>query len=379
MKKYLFTPGPTTVPPEVLEAASRPILHHRTDEYSAVFAEVNENLKKVFQTVHDVYTLASSGTGAMEAAVVNLLSAGDEALVVRGGKFGERWGEICQVYGVKVTAIDVDWGTAVDPKLIAEHLRKNPNLKAVFVTLLETSTGVLTDVEAIGRITAGTGAVLVVDAVSGIAACPCPVDAWGIDVLVAASQKALMVPPGLSFVVFSDKAWKLAESSKLPKYYWDLKAAKKNLAKNQTAYTPAVTLIVGLRQALAMILAEGMDRVLRRHEILTRAVRAAAAALGLELYPRNPATGVTAIKVPAGIDGGKLKSLMSKKYGVEVAGGQEQLKGKIIRISTLGYFDANDAIVAVSALEMALAESGYRLTPGSAARAAQEVLLKETF
>lgn len=374
MKKYLLTPGPTMVPPEVLLAMSRPIIHHRTEEYASLFAEVNENLKKVFQTTREVLTFTSSGTGAMEAAVANLLSAGDEALVVKGGKFGARWAQICEVYGVKVTPVEVEWGKAVDPQIIADHLRQNPRLKAVFITLLETSTGVLTDVEAIGKIVGPTPAVLVVDAISGLGACPCRPDEWGIDVLVAGSQKALMLPPGLSFVVVSEKAWKLVEESKLPRYYWDFKAAKESLAKNQTPYTPAVSLVVGLKESLAKIIREGVEEVIQRHGLLTRAVRAAVAALGLELLSRRPAPGVTAVKVPEEVDGLKLKRVLSEKYGFEVAGGQAKLKGKIIRISTLGYVGAAEVIAAVSALEMALKELGHPAVAGSAVKAAQEVL-----
>jgi aspartate aminotransferase-like enzyme len=267
-KNYLLTPGPTPLPPQVLEAMAKPIIHHRTPQFQLILKEVFEGLKYVFQTQNDVYMLASSGTGAMEAAVINLLSPQDTALVVQAGKFGERWTEICLAYGIKPEVIDVEWGKAVDPKVIEKKLKENPDIKAVFTTLCETSTGVATDIKAIGEIVKNTNAVLVVDAISGLGAIDMKTDQWHVDACVSGSQKGLMLPPGLGFISMSKKAWEKAADSKCPKYYYDLRKSKKSIASNDTPFTPAITLIIALAEVLKMMKQEGLENIFARHNPL---------------------------------------------------------------------------------------------------------------
>ena len=383
LKNYLLTPGPTPIPPRVLETMARPIIHHRTPEFQKIIQEVEEDLKYVYQTKNEVLIFAASGTGAMEGAVINLLSPGDKALVVRGGKFGERFGEICRAYGIEFTAIDVEWGKAVDPEIIRNILeedeRRTANherrIKAVYTTLCETSTGVATDIEAIGKILKNYEAGLVVDAISGLAAVPIKTDEWGVDVVISGSQKGLMIPPGLAFVSVSPKAWALVEKSTLPKYYFDFKAYRKALDKIDTPFTPAVNLIIALREALKIIKEEGLDVIFERHKKMAFAVRSAVKAMGLELFsPDAYSDGVTAVRVPQGIDGAKLVKTMRDKYGVGIAGGQAELKGKIFRIATMGYIAVTDLIVCVSTLEAALSEMGYKFQLGSGVRALEETL-----
>jgi aspartate aminotransferase-like enzyme len=377
-KKYLFSPGPTMLPPEVLLKMAEPIMHHREPEFEKMFAEIREGLKYLFQTKNEVLVFTSSGTGAMEGAVSNILSKGDKAIVVRGGKFGERWGEICKAYGVEFIAIDVEWGQAVDPKRIKGLLESDPSIRAVYTQASETSTGVKHPIPEIAEIVKKyEETALVVDAITGIGVFNLPMDAWGIDVLISGSQKALMLPPGLAFAALSDKAWKLAEKSNLPKYYFDFKKELKNTKKNQSSYTPAISLFVGLREALHMIRKEGIEAVFRRHEKLAEATRAAVKALGLKLYaPDSPSNAVTAVKVPEGIDGEKLKALFFEKFGITVAGGQDRAKGKIIRIAHLGYYERLDMVMVISALEMLLKEMGYVFELGTGVKAAEEILLK---
>lgn len=298
-KNYLLTPGPTPLPPQVSEAMSRPIIHHRTPQFQAVLKEANEGLKYVFQTKNDVFILASSGTGAMEAAVANLLSPGDYCLTVQGGKFGERWTEICKSYGINAEALDVEWGKAVDPVLIEKKLKANPKIKAVFTTLCETSTGVATDVEAIGKIVRATSAVLVVDAISGLGAIDLKTDEWACDVVVSGSQKGLMLPPGLGFISVSAKGWGLIEKCTSPRYYLDLRKAKKALEKTDTPFTPAITLIIALIEVLRMIKEDGLEKIFSRHKKMAEATRQAVQKMGLELFsPSASSDVVTAVKVP---------------------------------------------------------------------------------
>jgi len=377
-KNYLLTPGPTPLPPQVCEAMARPIIHHRTPQFQASLKEATDGLKYAFQTQGDVFILASSGTGAMEAAVVNLLSTGDTALTVQGGKFGERWTELCQSYGINAEILDVEWGKAVDPDVIKSKIQ-NPKskIKAVFVTLCETSTGVVNDIEAIGRVVKDTGAVLVVDAISGLGAIDLKTDAWSCDVVVSGSQKGLMLPPGLGFISMSAKAWKLAETSKCPKYYFDLKAAKKAWAKTDTPFTPAITLIMALNEALKMMKQDGLENIFLRHSKMAQATRAAVKALDLELFaPRASSDVVTAVKVPAGVDGEKLVKTMRDTYGITIAGGQSELKGKVFRIAHMGYIEESDIIVGLSFLEKVLSQMGYKFQLGAGVRAAEEVFLK---
>ena len=375
-KRYLLTPGPTPLPPEVRSAAAQPIIHHRTPEFQKIFAEVNEGLKYLFQANNDIFTFSASGTGAMEAAVVNLLSPGDKAIVVCGGKFSERWAEICQAYKVEVIPINVEWGRAVEPAEIKRLLFEHKEARAVFTTLCETSTGVVNDIKAIGQIVRDCGAVLVVDAVSGLGAEDLQTEDWGVDCVVVGSQKGMMLPPGLGFCSVSPKAWEAVESSKLPKYYFDFKKAKKSLDKNDTSFTPAVSLIVALREALQLIKKEGLENIFKRHKMLASATRAALSALGFKLFSHTFCNVVTAAYVPQGIDSTQLVKLMRDKYGVSIANGQAQLKGKVIRVAHLGYIQPDDIITGISTLESALSELGYKVESGIGVCAAEEILGK---
>ncbi len=376
-KEYLMAPGPTPVPPEVLLSMARPIFHHRTPQYQEIFKEVNVGLKYIFQTNNDVLTFASSGTGAMEASVVNFLSPQDKALVVRGGKFGERFGEICESYGIEVLPIDVQWGHPVDPELIKQSLIKNRGVKAVFTTLCETSTGVLNDIESIGKIVSTYDeTILVVDAISGLGADDLKTDDWKIDVVVSGSQKGLMIPPGLAFLSVSPKAWEHVNKSRCPRFYFDLKLTKKAYDNNDTPWTPAISLVIALGESLKIIRKESLSNIFLRHRRLAEATRKAIGALGLELFTKSPSNAVTSVYMPQGIDGKNLIKLMRDKYGVTIAGGQGELKGKMFRIAHLGYMNEFDVIVAIAAIEMVLKESGYKFSPGTGLSAAQEAFLK---
>ncbi len=376
-KKYLFSPGPTMLPPQVLLKMAEPIMHHREPEFEKIFAEIREGLKYLFQTKNEVLVFSSSGTGAMEGAVSNLLSKGDKALVVRGGKFGERWGEICKAYGIEFIPIDVEWGKAVDPEWVQEILGSNPSIRAVYTQASETSTGVKHPIKEIAEVVRKfEDTVIVVDAITGIGVFNIPMDEWGLDVVVSGSQKALMLPPGLSFVALNDKAWRFVGRSDLPKFYFDFRKELRSAQKNQNSFTPAISLFVGLRESLDLIRKEGLEAIFRRHEKLAEATRVAVKALGLELYaPDSPSNALTAVKVPEGIQGGKLKNLFFEKFGITVAGGQDQAKGKIIRIAHLGYYERLDMIMVISALEMLLKEMGYAFELGAGVRAAEEILM----
>ena len=377
-KNYLLTPGPTPLPPQVIEALSRPMIHHRTPQFQAILKEAEDGLKYVFNTNNDVFIFASSGTGVMEAAVANLLSPGDTAMVIEGGKFGQRWTEICQAYGVNCDSIKVEWGRAVDPQEIRSRIEnRESRIKAVFATQCETSTGVVNDVEAIGKILKESDAVLVVDAISGLGAIPMFSDGWFLDVVVSGSQKGLMLPPGLGFISVSPKAWNLINQSKCPKYYFDLKSAKKSLDKTDTPFTPAISLIVALNEALKMIKAQGLENILLRYKRMAQATQAAAKALGLELFaPQAASDAVTSIKVPSDIDGQKLVKTMRDTYGVTIAGGQAEFKGKIIRIAHMGYIGEPDIILAIACLEKVLFQMGYKFQLGAGVKAAQMIFTK---
>lgn len=376
-KRYLLAPGPTPVPESALLAMAAPMIHHRTPQFSAIFREAADLLKYVFKTKEDVLILASSGTGAMEGSVVNLFSPGDEVIVVNGGKFGERWGKISEAYGLKAHWITVEWGKAVDPAAVKKVMDENPRVKAVMVQASETSTTVAHPVKELAALTKGKDCLLIVDGITGVGVFDLPMDDWGIDVLVSGSQKAFMLPPGLAFVALSEKAWKFQETAKCPKFYFDFKKERKNLKDNTTAYTPAVSLITGLLDVLKSIKADGIDNVFARHDRLARATRAACVAMGLKLLaPESPSNAATGAFVPEGVDGGKLVKYLRDEMGVTLAGGQDHLKGKVLRIAHLGYVDTFDIIVSISAIEMALVKSGHKVQLGKAVAAAQQILLE---
>ncbi len=379
LKRYLLAPGPTPVPPEVLLAMARPVIHHRAPEFADLFAKVREDLKWVFQTGNDVLILASSGTGGMEGSVANFLSPGDKALVVNGGKFGERWGKLCKTFGVQVSDIKVEWGRAVDPQLVAEALKKDPSIKAVYVQASETSTGVAHDVRTLAKTVKGyEDTILVVDAITALGVFDIQTDAWGLDVVVSGSQKAFMLPPGLAFVSVSEKAWRLAEKAKNGAFYFDFKKERQSQVKNQTAYTPAVSLIFGLQEVLTMLKSEGLEAVFARQAKLAQAMREGAKAAGLALFAKDsPSDALTAISAPEGVDGQAVYKNLRVQYGITAAGGQDHLKGKIFRVSHMGYMDRFDVITALAAIEMVLKGLGHPIKLGSGVAKAQELLMVE--
>ncbi len=372
-KYYLLSPGPVPIPFETLSIASEPIIHHRTAEFSKIFMEVSEDLKYVYQTKQDVFILLSSGTGAMEAAVTNTLSPGDKVIVLNGGKFGERWGQIARAYGLNVVEVVLEWGEPFTKEDLEKKLKENSDAKAVFATLSETSSGSVYDIKGYGEICNNFNAILVVDAISGLGATPCPMDEWGVDVLVSASQKALMVPPGLAYIAFSEKAWKMVETSKLPKFYFDIKKYKKNFEKQTTPFTPGISLIIQQKKSLELIKKIGLEALFEHHRILAEGTREGVKALKLELLSKIPGNICTAVKSPAGIDGEKIVKTMRNKYLAYIAEGQEPYKGKIFRIAHLGYMGAFEIITALSALEMTLAELGYPVEFGASISAAERV------
>ena len=375
LKRYLLAPGPTQIPPEVLLKMAEPIIHHRNPLFEAVVEEVRENLKYLFGTKNEVLIFASSGTGAMEGAVTNMLSPGDKAICVRSGKFGERWANICKAYGVEAINIDVPWGEDLDPAEIEKALKSNPDVKAVYTQATETSTGVKFPTKEIAAIVKNyPNTLMVVDGITGVGVMELPMDAWGIDILIGGSQKALMLPPGLAFAGVSDKAWEFNKTSTIPKFYFNWAKELNNLQKNQTNFTPAISLIVGLRESLKMIKEEGLENVYRRTEILANATREAAKALGLKVFAKTPSPAVTGICAPEGIDGQAIYKSLWKKYGVTGAGGQDQLKGKIFRIATLGYADKYDVVTAVAAMEFTLRDLGYSFQMGAGVAKAVECL-----
>jgi aspartate aminotransferase-like enzyme len=376
IKQYLLSPGPTPVPNDVALAMSETMIHHRTPQFNQVFDEAREGLKKLFGTKNDVLMLACSGTGAMEASVANLFSLGDKVLVINGGKFGERWLNISNAYGLSPIEMKVEWGQAVKVADVEKQLKANPNIQGVMIQASETSTTALHPIEEIAKLTKG-GPLFLVDGVTAVGVVPLPLDEWGIDVLVTGSQKALMLPPGLGFIALSDRAWEKSKTAKLPRFYFDLNLERKNQQKGSGAFTPAVSLIFGLRASLRMIEREGLANVYARHDRLCRATRAAAGALGLKLLaPKDPSPAATGIYLPDGIDADAVLEYLRDKMNVTLAEGQDQLKGKAIRIAHIGYMGAFDVITAIAALEMALRKFGAEIPFGRGVAAAQEVLME---
>ncbi len=375
MKKYqLMAPGPTPVPSQVLLAMAQPMIHHRTPEYEALFIEVRAGLGKLFQTTQDVIPLACSGTGAMEAALVNTLSPGDAIALVRAGKFGERWLEMAHAFGLDVVELDAPYGETVTPERVAEALRRRPEIRAVLAQHSESSTGVLHDVRGYAAVTRGTNAILMVDAVSSLGIADLQMDAWGIDVVVSGSQKGLMLPPGVGFCALSEKAWEKAKTSKLPKFYFNLLEERKCVAKNEAHFTPAVSIIVGLREVVRMIEAEGLQNVFARHDRLARATRAGVVALGLQSFAKaTPSPALTAVVAPAGIDSEKIVAAYSTAHNITIAGGQGAMKGKVFRLGHMGYAAEFDVITALAALEQILVDMGVPAELGGGVRGAQEV------
>lgn len=376
MKKRLFTPGPTPVPESVMLKMAEPIIHHRHPEFREVFKRVNENLKYVFQTNQPVLTLACSGTGGVESTFVSLFSPGDTVIAANGGKFGARWVTMPRTFGLKAVEIKVDWGKAPTREQVLNALRTHPEAKAVYLVHSETSTGTATNVEDLARlIRENSDALVCVDGITAIGAHEFLFDDWGIDVCVTGSQKGLMIPPGLAFVAVSKRAQEAMETSTLPKFYFDLRKALKAHEKDDTPWTPAITLILGVDSALQMIRAEGIENIWKRHERLATGLREGIRGMGLQLFSESPSYAVTPVWLPPNIEWKVFNKTLKEKYGITIAGGQDDYAGKIFRVSHLGYYDELDMITMVSALEMTLSDCGFAFEQGSGVRATQTSFL----
>jgi aspartate aminotransferase-like enzyme len=376
-KQYLMTAGPTPVPPAVSQAMATPMLYHRAPAFVELYERVLAKLPMVFQTSNDVLTFAASGSGAMDSAVANLVRPGTKTLAAAAGKFGERWIELNEAYGADVVKYEPGWGERLDAAEFDRLLKENAGIEIVFATLSETSTGIVNDIQAIAEVVNRHGAIFVVDAVSGLGAAELKQDEWGVDVVVAGSQKALMIPPGLAFASVSQRALDFVEAKPGGRYYFDWIKTAKSQRKGNSPFTPAVPLFQGLDVALDMIEQEGLDNVFARHDLLARATRAGIAGLGLELYgnPDERSTVVTALELPETVDGGKVPGTL-RKLGITANGGQDHLKGKILRIAHCGYFGAFDILTSLSGLEIALAQLGHEVEHGAGVGAAQRVFVE---
>lgn len=373
-KNYLMAPGPTPVPVDVLLEGAQDTIHHRTPQYVKIQTEALEGCKSLFQTKNNVMLLSSSGSGAMEAAVANLINPGDKAIAVNGGKFGERFTKLVKAFGGELLEIKLDWGKYVRPEQIKELLEANPDTKAVFVQLSETSTGAVHPIKEIAEVVKNYDAALVVDAISGILAEPLKMDEWGVDVALTGVQKGFMMPPGIALIAVSKKAEEIIMNNKNSKFYFDLKQYIKKYP--DSPWTPPVNLVYQLRKAVEMLNEEGIENIWDRHALLADATRAGVKALGLEFFAEKPGNVLTSVWVPEGIDGGKLVKELRDNWGVTFAGGQDDVKGKIMRIAHLGYMSQFDVIVGLSAIEMSLKKAGHDIELGSAVKAAEEVFMK---
>jgi aspartate aminotransferase-like enzyme len=375
MKKRLLAPGPTPVPEETLLELAKPVPYHRTPEMRQLLTEVLADLQYVFQTRNPIIPLTSSGTGGLEAAVANCLPPGSKAICLVAGRFGERWRNLCTAFGVKPVVVSVPWGQSVRPEQLSGALAEHPDATAVCATLSETSTGAAHDIAGFGRLVGATPALLFVDAISGLGVMECRTDDWQIDICVTGSQKALMLPPGLAFVSVSDKAWRQIEkNAKAQTFYFNLVKYRAAIQTGDTPYTSAHTLLRALKVSLKKIRAEGIENIWARQARNAAAARAGLQAMGLELFAAQPAHGLTVAKVPTGIDGVELLSRLEKQYGLKLAGGQDNLKGKIIRLAHMGYIDQFDVLAGLAGIELVLLEMGFPVKPGSGVAAAQQVL-----
>lgn len=377
-KLMLMIPGPTPVPEQVLSAMAKHPIGHRSGDFGKIVAEVTQNLKWLHQTENDVLILAASGTGAMEAGIINFLSPGDRVLVGTNGKFGERWAEVTDAYGLQTERLSVDWGKPLDPEAFRQRLESDTDkqIKAVIVTHSETSTGVINDLKTISSYVKAHGALMMADTVTSLGATSVPVDEWSLDVVASGSQKGYMIPPGLGFVAVSAKAWEAYKTAKLPRYYLDLGKYRKSSAKDTTPFTPAINLFYAMQAALRMMKAEGLENIFARHERLRQAARAAVKALNMPLYAADEcgSPAITAV-MPNGVDAEQIRSVMRKRFDIALAGGQDHLKGKIFRIGHLGFVSDRDLLTAIAALEATLQELGYdSFTPGAGIAAAAKVI-----
>ena len=372
-RRFLMTPGPSPVPLFVRESLAQEIMHHRTSEFKEILKEAHSGLKSVFCTENPVLILSSSGTGAMEAAVSNLFSKGDKVLAIGGGKFGERWAEIAKAFALDVVELNIEWGSAPSADELIKILDENENIKGVLTTLCETSTATVFDIEKIAKITSEKNMLLVVDAISGLGQDILLTDQWGVDVVVSGSQKGFMLPPGLSFISLSKRAQSAMANSDLPKYYFDLKKALKSHAKDDTPYTSAVSLVVGLATALNAINKEGLEARWKKFSKMAEATREAAKALGLKVFSQQPSDSVTAIISPENIKSSDIIKALRSEYGLSIAGGQAEFKDKIFRIAHMGWISEKDLIECFSLLERVLVNLGYEFKQGASVSRLEEV------
>jgi aspartate aminotransferase-like enzyme len=377
-KQRLLTPGPTPLLPAALHAMMGSDIHHRTEDFRNLYKQVLSDLRIVLNTSNDVLVLVSSGSGGLEAATQNFFSPGDEVLVCSAGKFGERWVEIMKAWGMKATVLTAPYGDAVQPEAVADSLQHNRNIKGVFVQASETSTGAQHDVKRMGEIVKKTGAIFVVDAITGIGTMPLDIEGWGLDVVIGGSQKAFMIPPGLAFVVISPKAWALADVAKAPCFYFDLKKEKKNAINGESAWTPNIALLLAFAEALKYIKSIGMDNLVKNAQLLARATREAMQALGLQLFSSSPGSSVTSVRPPARMDSGVIIKEYRNRFNAIITNGQGSMKGQIFRLAHLGYFDFHDLFAVVAELELILAAQGYPVTFGRGVAAVQNAYAEAT-
>ncbi len=372
-KTRLLTPGPTPLLPQALHAMMGSDIHHRTEDFRKIYRAVLADLKEVLGTSNDVLTLVSSGTGAMEASVSNLFSPGEKVIVCCAGKFGERWVEIVKAYGLDAVVLSSEYGDSVAPERVEQALRDNPNARGVFVQASETSTGAAHDIQSMAAAVRNTGAIFVIDAITGMGTQPLDIDGWGLDVVIGGSQKAFMIPPGLAFISLSPKAWAFSETAKLPRYYFNLKKERKNAASGESSWTPNTSLIIALGEALKYIKSVGMDHLVENAQMLARATRQGVQALGLELFAKHPAASVTAVRAPKGMDSGVIVKEYRNRFGAIIANGQGTMKGQIFRIAHLGYFDFADLFAVMAELEIILHSQGVPVEFGKGVAAVQQV------
>jgi aspartate aminotransferase-like enzyme len=358
----LRIPGPTPCPPEVLKAMARPMMNHRGPEFHKIHNDVTEKMKQVFQTRNDLYLLTGSGTGGLEAAVVNMLSPRDKVLSVSIGVFGDRWANIAKTFGAEVVSLKFDWGKAADPDAVKKAIKANPDVRAVLVTHNETSTGVTNDLKAISQVVKEAGKLLLVDAISSMSSIDLPVDKWGCDVVVSGSQKGWMVPPGMAMVSISAEAWKAYAQAKMPRFYWDFGKCKTYYEKLENPFTPVVSIVYAFDAALDMLLKEGLPNIFARHARIAQVAREGFKALGLPLFadPAHASNTVTAVSIPAGVDGKMLRQVLREEYQVVLAGGQQTLDGKIFRVGHLGFVNENDIKEVLSAVKAVLPRVGLK-------------------
>lgn len=378
-KARILTPGPTPLYPKGVQAMLGAEIHHRTPEFRALYSAVLADLKEVLGTAHDVLMLACSGTGAMEASVSNCFSPGDRVIICSAGKFGERWVELAHAFGLDPVILSAPYGSVVKPATLAKALAANPDAKGVFVQASESSTGAAHDVHAMGEMVKATQALFIVDAITGVGSMKLDIDSWGLDIVISGSQKAFMLPPGMAFLAVSPKAWERMESARLPRYYFDLRRERKNAAKGESAWTPAISLILGLAEVLKYIKSLGMDKLIENAQQLAAATRAACRALGLELFaPESPSGAVTAIKAPPGLSSSVIVKEFGQKFGSTIADGQSEMQGQLIRVAHLGYYDIVDLLALVAELELILDANGVPVKLGAGVAAVQEYYAQHT-